>query len=306
MHIHNQKPDLRKKRSSHSYWREVCSGLLGILAGVAYSTSNPSAGSNPASEADSIIVGLLTSSVLLMSSLFWRVLERIEDLLNASEVSDAMMRTPHLLSETRQQLRDEQELNTAAPHSVILKRYRHLKEEFLQRLHVLASGQIRLEENIALQTDIDIVRSSSLELLATSYVDLDSWWETPEGKNYWEINETLAQRITIKRIFIITESERDNPDILKRLCELIKKHLAANIFVRVAIADRLPRNLKCDFLVVDRGIYSETISSRDGKTHEIEIGWKNPRLAEFVRHFETLENYYSHSAKDFLETNDHA
>jgi hypothetical protein len=98
------------------------------------------------------------------------------------------------------------------------------------------------------------------EVITTSYVSTDKYWDDPSGQRYLEVNEELIQKhnVSITRIFLFDsqESEEKSRSEMAKQCE-------AGIKVRTVLTKNLTIDLKRDMFLLGLRLAAENVMTND-------------------------------------------
>jgi hypothetical protein len=128
-------------------------------------------------------------------------------------------------------------------------------EATTQHLEVQASNEVA-----GMALNLVKLAQPNEEVITTSYVSTDKYWDDPSGQRYLEVNEELIKNrnVSITRIFLFDSQESEE----KSRPEMAKQH-AAGIKVRTALTRNLTIDLKRDMFLLGSRLAAENVMTND-------------------------------------------
>ncbi len=233
--------------------------------------------------AASILIGLATIIITLLLDLTTRTSKMESRLIDVSELNSDMVKNERLFSALTSIGRDYQRVLGTVEYAIFQDRAQAALSECQEALHNLVEGRMSVPPLSEYSFGVKEIFHIREELLATSYVDAESFWSSVAGENYFQINVALAKKgVKITRVFI------GDRDTLHRLQDLIRRHKAAGIRVMVALAEEIPLQLCEDYLIGDKRILVQLDLTRQGVARAERITIDPREVRRAVNNFERL------------------
>ncbi len=254
--------------------------VIGVAFSVVVSATLVLTGTDTAS---SIIIGLATIIITLLLDLITRSSKMESRLVNVSSLNSDMVKDERLFAALTTIARDYQRVISKVEYAIFKDRAQAALSECQEALHNLVEGRMSVPPLSEYSFGVKEIFQMRTEIMATSYVDADSFWRSVAGENYFQINVGLAKRgVKITRVFI------GDRGTLSDLATYIHRHNEAGIRVLVALVEEIPIQLCEDYLIGDQRILVQLDLTRQGVARAERITIDSQEVHRAINNFERL------------------
>jgi hypothetical protein len=149
----------------------------------------------------------------------------------------------------------------------------------------MSQGRFVVDESEMPEFALELIKSAKKRILATSYVQVTKWWETPWGKQYEDLNEKKAKGgVTITRIFIFSTK-----DEMGKIEDLMRADKNAGIEIKYAYANDLNYRITSDMIVIDDNLSGELRLTPDKGMTVAEFMTKPGDISETERRINSVD-----------------
>jgi len=254
--------------------------VIGAAFSVAVSAALVLTGTDTAS---GIIIGLCTIIITLLLEVISRASKMEKRLVDVSSLSSDMVRNEQLFSALTAIARDFHLVISKVEYAIFKDRAQAALSECREALHNLVEGRMTVPPLSEYSFGVKEIHHIRNEILATSYVDVDSFWRSVAGENYFNLNVELARKgVKIRRVFI------GDREALSHLTGYIRRHEEAGMEVLVALVSEISILLREDYLIGDQKILVQLDLTREGVARSERITIDPQEVRRAVNNFERL------------------
>jgi len=254
--------------------------VIGAAFSVAVSAALVLTGTDTAS---GIIIGLCTIIITLLLEVIARTSKMEMRLVDVSSLNSDMVRNDRLFGALTAIARDFHLVISKVEYAIFRDRAHAALSECREALHNLVEGRMTVPPLSEYSFGVKEIHHIRNEILATSYVDVDSFWRSVAGENYFKLNVELARKgVQIRRVFI------GDREALSHLKSYVRRHEEARMEVLVALADEISILLREDYLIGDQKILVQLDLTREGVARSERITIDPQEVRRAVNNFERL------------------
>jgi len=231
----------------------------------------------------SILIGLATIIITLLLDMMTRSAKMENRLIDASRLNSDMVKDDHLFGALTAIASDYESVIGKVEHEIFRDRAQAALSECQDALHNLVEGRMSVPPLSEYSFGVKEIFQMRSEILATSYVDAESFWLSVAGDKYFGVNVQLALRgVSIKRVFI------GDREMLEHLEGLIRRHKEAGMQVLVALTSELQIQLREDYMIGDQRILVQLDLTREGIARSERITIDPQEVRKAINNFDRL------------------
>jgi hypothetical protein len=207
----------------------------------------------------STIIGLVAVAISLLLDLIIRSIKMEQKLIEATGLSREVAGEPQLFNALSSMATNYRRVMDGAQFRLFTERATDVLAQCQGDLHNLVEGYMVLPPLSQFSFGLKGLDELRQSLKATSYVEAEAFWNSPEGIRYFQANVELVDRgVHVTRIFIGDRAT------IGRVKPVIQRQRKAGMHVMIAPTEEIPRELCEDYLVGDDSILVQLLLTREG------------------------------------------
>lgn len=201
------------------------------------------------------IITLLLINATLLISLRYKLFPAIE---SKGIISQELIKDDQTLEFANNIISANKAINNVE-NPAFLNLYSSQKADIKQYFSSIKNGVFIVSKDEISDFSTELIKNAKKEIIATSYISKDKWWDTDWGKQYEEINYSLVKNgVCIERFFIFSNQ---NEYLISK--DFIKKQKDKGIKVHYLFVDQIGGDYNQDVILIDDRIGGKLILNPD-------------------------------------------